>query len=174
VLNQARAKRVCMTLGTLVIGLGVAGCGSSGTSSTSSGSSTGSPGGASPSGTATSANISCSLAPASEVSSSLGVNVTFLTTTNNSPVTLCSYSGGALVRFQTGENASGFALGKSGFGQHGETVADVSGLGDAAYSSSIGGVNTLVALKGSVEILITSSASLSNEQVLMRGLLAKV
>jgi hypothetical protein len=141
---------------------------------THSGSSSSSGNSSSSSTSKSSASVNCSLAPASEVSSSLGINVTFLTSTDNSPVTLCSYSGGTLVRFQTEENAAGFATGKAGFGQHGELVADVSGLGDAAYSSSIGGINTLVALKGSVEILITSSAGLSNEQVLMRDLLAKV
>jgi hypothetical protein len=167
-------KRILWAATVAASSLVIVGCGvGSPTGSPSGGPTSGQPS-LSPTPTPAGVSIGCALAPASEVSAALGISASNPSTTNNSPVTICTYPGGALVRFQTGEDAASFAVGEAGFGQHGESVSDVSGLGDAAYSSSIAGSNTLVTLKGSLEILITSSASLANERVLMQELLARV
>jgi hypothetical protein len=167
-------KRILWAATVAASSLLIAGCGGgSPTGSPSGGPTSGQPS-LSPTPTPAGVSVGCALAPASEVSAALGISASNPITTTNSTVTICTYPGGALIRFQTGETAANFAVGKAGFGQHGESVSDVSGLGDAAYSSSLASTNTLVALKGSIEILISSSASLAKERVLMQELLAKV
>lgn len=158
--------------------------------STSSGSSTTAPRPSSTSaagqGTSTStaasgAAPSCSTVPASEVNSALGVNVGDPTSAVNGSVTTCTYNGTpgqVIVRFQTGENASTFAAGKAAFAKNGETTTDVSGVGDAAYSSSVGAgqfqTNTIVVLEGSLELLVTAPVTQEDVNALARQILLSV
>lgn len=83
-----------------------------------------------------------------------------------------------IIRFQTGENASSFAARKQGFNQSGEPTTDVSGLGDAAYSSTQGSgqtqTNTIVVLKGSVELLVTAPVILDDVSALARQILPSI
>lgn len=124
---------------------------------------------------------SCSSVPASEVNSALGVNVGSPTSVVNGPVTTCTYNGTpgqVIIRFQTGENASTFAAGKAGFAKNGETTTDVSGLGDAAYSSSVGSgqfqTNTIVVLEGSIELLVTAPVTQEDVNALARQILLSI
>jgi hypothetical protein len=122
---------------------------------------------------------SCALAPASLVNATLGVSMNNPTETVNSVVTVCNYapgsgSGGVTVRFQTNEDAAGFEVGKSGFTDSDQPVTDIPGFFDQAFSSTLGRgeivVNTVVARQGSVEILVTSHATIDKEKELVTKL----
>jgi hypothetical protein len=103
--------------------------------------------------------------------------------TSQPPVLLCTYSDGTnpdsvLIRYQTGVSMADFNTAKQGFNDHGEPTTDISGLGDAAYSSTVPGTtppaNTVVVLSGSVEVLITSSATATQMEALAREILPKL
>lgn len=106
---------------------------------------------------------SCNLASAKRVKSALGITVASPSATKNRTVTVCQFrsKSGLLVRFQTNESASLFAVGRKSFEKHGEPTKTVNGLGAKAYSSSAGGFTTIVVLKNSTELLITANVSLA-------------
>jgi len=115
---------------------------------------------------------SCSLASAKRVKSALGLTVGSPSVTKNGPVTVCEFASTSplLVRFETNESASMFAAGRKGFTQHGEPTKTVSGLGTAAYSSSLAGgkSNTIVVLKDTTELLITGAEPLAKLEALAK------
>ena len=107
---------------------------------------------------------SCNLASAKRVKSALGITVASPSATKNGPVTVCLFASTPelLVRFETNETASLFAVGRKSFGQHGEPTKTVNGLGTEAYSSSTGSTsNTIVVLKNKTELLITANEPLA-------------
>lgn len=123
---------------------------------------------------------SCGVAPASLVSSTLGVTVGEPQETDNGRVVTCLYAPGAdssavTVRFQTGTGAAEFTAGRQGFASTNQPTTDVPGFADEAYSSTLGSgamaVNTLVARRGELEILVSSSASIDAEKALIQRLL---
>jgi hypothetical protein len=120
-----------------------------------------------------SAGPSCNLASPSKVKSALGVAVSSPSATNNATITVCQFTTdpGLLVRFETKESASLFALGRKGFQTHGEPTKTVAGLGTEAYSSSIGGTNTIVVLKNTTELLVTASVPLAKVVALAKLIL---
>lgn len=116
---------------------------------------------------------SCNLASARRIKAALGVTVTAPSVTKNGPVTVCQFmtTSGLLVRFETNETAALFAAGRKSFAQHGEPTKTVPGIGTKAYSSSFGSSNTIVVLKGKIELLITSSVSLAKVVALAKLIL---
>jgi hypothetical protein len=160
--------------------LGSAGCGSAGSGATAaaapSSATSSAPRTAAPAG---GGKPDCSLAPASMVGAALGVDIKDgPTAMSNTLVTECSYTTPAFddvtIRFETQENAQGFALGKQGFGA--AKVTDVAGFQDEAYYNAIGigvgTITTLVARKGAVEIEVSSKAPLDREKALETQLFA--
>jgi hypothetical protein len=77
---------------------------------------------------------------------------------------------GVIIRFQIHEDHAGYMRGRAGF----SSTSDVSGVGDEAYSAVIASYTTLVARKGTVEILLTAKAALASEKSLMLILLSAV
>jgi hypothetical protein len=122
--------------------------------------------------TATASGPSCRLASAKRVKAALGITVSAPTVTRNGPVTVCEFAAPAplLVRFETHESTALFAAGRKGFTKHGEPTKTVSGLGSAAYSSSLDGgkSNTIVVLKDATELLITGARPLAKLEALAR------
>jgi hypothetical protein len=124
----------------------------------------------------------CAVAPAAVVNAALGTDLGDPDETDNGIVTVCAYQGASAghvtVRFQTQEDAGAFAQGRAGFDSNGEPTKDFPGLGDQAYSSSLGAgssaIKTLVARKGAVEILVSSKASVDAEKTLVQQLFAKL
>lgn len=112
-----------------------------------------------------------------------GLGITFSEPTvagNGTKQRNCGYastdgSGIASVQFQIITNAADFAATKAGFNVGGRTTADVSGLGDQAFSSVLaaGGIdtNTTAAIKGSLQVFVTSRASLDQEKAFVATLL---
>jgi hypothetical protein len=117
---------------------------------------------------------------AAKINAALGLGVNEPTVNGTGAVRVCMYtpapgkSGNAIVRFQGKNDAAQFAAAKAIFKNSGQPMADMSGVGDEAYSSTLsaGNVvnNTIVARKGSLEILVTSHASLDQEKVFINGL----
>jgi len=86
----------------------------------------------------------------------------------NGPVTICLYSDAAgsspLVRFQTGQSAAAYTSARARFDANGRPTTDLPGLGDAAYTSAGNAVAapSVVVLKGTTELLVTSAGSLAD------------
>ena len=82
------------------------------------------------------------------------------------------------IRFQTGEDASIFAAGRSTVEQAGETTTDVPDLGDAAYSYTQGSgeneENSTAVLTGSIEMLVTAPVPLDDINALTRQVLTSI
>jgi hypothetical protein len=121
--------------------------------------------------------LSCALAPAAVVKSTLSIDVSPPAQVANGAATECTYLSGVggstvTVRMQTGDGAEAFAIGRRGFDEGGQPTSDVSGLGDEAYMSSteFGDVvtNTLVARKGAVEVLVAAAAPVAAEKALIQ------
>jgi hypothetical protein len=112
---------------------------------------------------------------AAKVNAALGTTLTTPKSKVNGSVTVCTYSSSsnpqsALIRNQTGMTAALRSASRAGFDQHGEPTVTVSGLGDSAFSSTIGSAsfteNTVVVEKGTRELLVTANAPLSQVQAL--------
>jgi hypothetical protein len=126
---------------------------------------------------------SCDLAPASLVNATLGTHVGEAEVQNLSTVVVCRYrpatgSGSVVVRMQTGMSAATFATSRGISDSNGLTTADLPGFQDNAYTSVLkaGSIvtNTIVAIKGTTEILVSSPASFDAEKDLETQLFAKL
>ncbi len=179
-----RAVRLLILLATAAVTLGLlAGCGGSSSGGTTPGTATGSASG-SDSATAAGAGsgtASCSVAPASLVGSALGTSLTGpAETRNGDTVVVCDYQGTKAglvkVRIQTDSDAASFAAEKGQFPAQKMKTTDET-LGDEAFSNVLGGaypVTTVVARKGSVEILVTGKATVAQEKALITQLFDRV
>jgi hypothetical protein len=171
-------KHALLASGAIVTLL-LSACGSSSTASGASATS----GGSTPTGAATGGGgaaggkKTCAVAPASLIYSTLGRTVGDPQEQDNGTVTVCTYTGGGttIVRFDTATDPGSFATEKQGFAPQGMQTVDIAGFGDEAYSAvlSAAGIttNTVVVRKGSVEVLVTSSASIDQEKALAQKLL---
>ena len=130
------------------------------------------------------AGPACTVATAALVGAKLGFGLTGPNVDRGPAATICTYDNpanraqSATVQITTGATAAGFAQTRGGFATHGETVSDVAGLGDEAYSATLSVANvtntTLVARKGSTEVLITTTAPADRVPSLMMAVLALV
>jgi hypothetical protein len=173
----------------------VAACGSGNTSSPAFSPEAVHPPGASSSagGTTSSTALSCSLVPASAVQAVLGLTVNDPTSRVHQPVIDCNYPDAlsptrVMVRIETGVDTGAFAGHKAAYAAQGNTVIDVSGLGDAAFSSSHGQLHpsgtlsatnpgvyaTVSVLQGGVELTITSPSPVDRLEALARQVLGSL
>lgn len=154
--------------------IAVAGCGPDSSNSANS-----NPGGGGGGGKA----ASCDLAPSSLIKSQLGLDVgTPSKTDNGGSVVVCTYppapgaSKTVIVRFDTDSSAAQFKTTRDGYAPQNMQTTDFPGFGDEAYTNTISvsnlGIttNTLVARKGKVELLVSSSASFEQEKSLEQKL----
>jgi hypothetical protein len=126
----------------------------------------------------------CTIATAALVSGKLGYTLTGPNVDRGPAATICTYDNpsstaqSATVQITAGATPASFAAGRTGFSGHGEVVSDVSGLGDQAYSASLSVANitntTLVARKGSNEVLINTTAPAAAVPGLMAAILALI
>jgi len=146
----------------------VAGCGPDSSNPTSSGAGNSGGGGG--------RSASCDLAPPSVVKPLLGLDVGAPSATDNGSVLVCTYppapgaSKTVIVRFDTDSSAAQFKTTRDGYAPQNVQTTDFPGFGDEAYTNTISvsnlGIttNTLVARKGKVELLVSSSASFDQEK----------
>lgn len=179
----------------LIAGLLLVGCDSGGdgksessgaaeTASPSSSSSS-SPAGAGPAAPeGAPAGPACTVATAALVGGKLGFTLAAPNVDRGPTATVCTFdspsdrSQSATIQVQTRATAESFAKGREGFATHGEPVAAVAGLGDEAYTATLTVAKstntTLVARKGTIEVLITTTAPADRLRSLMTALLPLV
>jgi hypothetical protein len=112
----------------------------------------------------------CKLVAPSVVATALSASMTFPETLNHHSTTECVYrskqgTGAAvLIRYDTSSSNSTFVKSKVAFARHGQRLGPITGLGDQAYyfTEQVGqvGITTVILLKGSLQLLITGSATL--------------
>ena len=133
-----------------------------------------------------SAAESCAKYPAAMVGGALGMKLAAPEETVNSSIVLCRYkpaSGvkNALIRFSTQSDAATFAAGKKGFttGMGASMklkISNVPGFVDEAYTNTLTAgmgikTTTLVARSGSLEVLVSADATLTQEKTLLTEIL---
>lgn len=142
---------------------------------TAGGSASSTPGGGGP-------PVRCATAPASLVSSTMGGTFGTPTESVSGSATTCTYTSAdrrlVVVRFTTGRDAAAFAREKAGYNSRHEPTVDVAGLGDEAFSVTLGAGSvhsyTLVARQGTLEIRITANTgSVATEKALATHLLGR-
>jgi hypothetical protein len=98
-------------------------------------------------------------------------------------VVVCTYSptsgiGTVILRIQTDRAPADFTTARGQSDAAGIKTTDLAGFEDKAYTSTISAAgittNTVVALKGTVEILVSSSASFDQEKALETQLFSKL
>ncbi|MFG2040438.1 hypothetical protein [Dactylosporangium sp. NPDC048998] len=118
----------------------------------------------------------CAIAPASLINSTLGITAGDPEEQDNGSVTVCTYSGTTIVRFDTATDAAAFATEKQTYAPHGMKTTDIPGFADEAYYATLSAVgittNTVVARKGSIEVQISSKATVDQEKALAEKLFA--
>jgi hypothetical protein len=166
----------------------LAGCGSSGPSTTSqsaaSSAGTSSTAAGSPAAAPAQSQVSCDLVPAALVNATLGTDLGAPSEETGPSAVACQYKGAKAdaveIRIATGETASAFQTERKTFDSSGQPTTTYTSFGDQAYTSTqkmplgMPNVNTLVVLKGSVEILVSSNASFTSEQSLEQQVFAKI
>jgi hypothetical protein len=181
-------RPIILTL-TLAAPFLVAGCSGSGSpSTTQAATSPASPAAASAAGTSPAAaaqsQVSCGLVPAALVNAALGTDLGAPSQSTAPSAVACQFKGAKAgtveIRIATGETSAAFAAERQTFDSSGQPTKAYAGFGDQAYTSTqkmplgMPDVNTLVALQGSVELLVSSNASITAEQALEQQLFAKV
>lgn len=125
----------------------------------------------------------CDLAPAALVNSTLGTNVAAPQAQNLDRVVVCRYSpasgsGSVVVRIQTDMSQATFTASRKISDNTGMPTTDLPGFADLAYTSTLKAgshtTNTVVALKGTVELIVASPASFTAEQSLETQLFDKL
>ncbi|MES1249005.1 MAG: hypothetical protein ABUS54_15170 [Actinomycetota bacterium] len=116
----------------------------------------------------------CATVPPALIKSTLGLSVPKPKATQGAAL-VCTY-GTVIVRFQTGESKAAFTAARKQFDAHGEPTKTYGGLGVQAYSSVIGSGtyanSTVVALKGSTEVLVTAQTTVAKVAALVKKVLA--
>ncbi|HEV7535219.1 MAG TPA: hypothetical protein VGP90_06265 [Acidimicrobiia bacterium] len=126
----------------------------------------------------------CTVATAALVGGKLGFPLAGPNVDRGPSATICTYDNpsnqaqSATVQLTSGATPDSFARSRTGFAGHGEVVTDVAGLGDQAFSATLAVANvtntTLVARKGSTEVLITTTAPAGAVPGLMTAILALI
>jgi len=117
------------------------------------------------------------------VNAALGTDLGSPQQTLNNDQTVCRFqgpqAGEVIVQFQIGEDTNTFAAGRMQFDNNnlGDPTSNYPHFADEAYYETLGigalATNTLVARRGSIEILVSSQASLRAEQKLEQQLFTK-
>jgi hypothetical protein len=163
----------------------LAGCGSSGSSSApQAASTTTSTASAAAPAAAGASQVSCGLVPATLVNSVLGTDLGAPSQSTGGNGVACQFkgtkAGAAEIRIATGDTATAFTAERKSFDSSGQATKTYSGFGDQAFTSTqamplgLPSVNTLVTLEGSVELLVSSTASIGAEKTLEQQLFAKI
>jgi hypothetical protein len=169
---------------TLASAFLLAGCGSSGSSSTSQPATAPASMAAGTAAAAGQSQLSCDLVPATFVNAALGTDLGAPSQSTGGNAIACQFKGtkadAVEIRIATGETAVAFAAERKTFNSSGQATKTYAGFVDQAYTSTqsmplgMPSVNTLVSLKGSAEILVSSTASIASEKALEQQIFAKL
>ena len=159
----------------------LAGCGSKGTPAAGGTASTAVVAGQATTAATTKAKPTCDMAPASLVNSVLGTNVAAAAAQNLGAVVVCRYSpasgsGSVVVRVQTDMSATAFKEGRAISDANGMPTTDLPGFADQAYTNVLKAgthvTNTVIALKGTTQLIVASPATFAAEMSLEDKLFA--
>jgi hypothetical protein len=124
----------------------------------------------------------CTYVPPSVVATALEESMNYPKTLTHGATTECAYSGvrandaAVIIRYDTGINASSFVKYRTLFERRGQKLGPITGLGDQAYyfSDDTGRatITTVVLLNGSLQILVTGTATLDQIGSIARFTLA--
>lgn len=170
-----------MVCAAAVVGA-LAGCG--GGSPSSSGNASGNTSGNGSGNGGSTTALSCAAVPASMVNAALGTHVGDPSSQSlESTIVVCTYSptsgiGTVIIRIQTDRADADFDTARAQSDAQGIKTSDLPGFEDKAYTSVLKAAsivtNTVVALKGTVEILVSSGASFDQEKALEQQIFAKL
>jgi len=142
-------------------------------------------GGSAPATTSTTVSVSstrCRLVSPAEIQAEVGVTVAIPGTSVHGKSTLCTYKAANLgqsivIGYNSGATATSFAQNRTALRSRGDQLGKILGLGDEAYYAvaHTGGttVTTVVARKGSEQVLVTGTATLTELETLAEQALAK-
>ena len=178
-------QMTCPIVFTLASAFLLAGCGSSGSTGTSqSAASAAAPAASSPAAAAGPSQVSCAMVPAALVNAALGTDLGAPSQSAGANAIACQFKGAKAgtveIRIATGDTAAAFAAERKTFDSSGQPTRTYAGFGDQAYISTqhmplgLPSVNTLVAREGPVELLVSSTASITAEKALEQQLFAKI
>jgi hypothetical protein len=181
--SAAHLRKHGRTLSVLAViallALVVAGCSSSGSSSKSSGTSNSTTSDSTASG---GSNTTLPTCPSEkEVDAVLKAGLSDPTSVVNGSIRTCTYKGppggdDVVITYETGVSATTFQAAQESPGPNGETATAVTGIGDAAYSTTSGAPgnedHTLAVLQGTTAISIRAPVEVSQIEDLARKLLA--
>jgi hypothetical protein len=129
-------------------------------------------------------DLSCDAVPASMVNAALGTHVGDPSSQSvESTIVACTYTptsgiGTVIIRIQTDRADADFASARAQSDAQGIKTTDLPGFEDKAYTSVLKAAsivtNTVVALKGTVEILVSSGASFDQEKALEQQIFAEL
>jgi len=177
ILRLVRLQTLPLAVATAAVFL-LAGCGPDGSPTTNppAGGNTGA-------GPGNAVTPSCDWAPASLINSTLGTHVGEAQAQNLNKVVVCRYTptagstGSVVLRIQTDMSAADFTAARANSDANNIPTANFPGFVDDAYTSTLkaGSIvtNTVVARKGTVEILVSSPASFEQEKNLESQIFAK-
>lgn len=125
---------------------------------------------------------SCDVVPPAVVRSALGTDVGPATRSGADSTAVCTFTTVAtpartiIVRMQRGIDAAAFARTREGFTATGQPAQDLTGFFDAAFVSVLEAqpltTTTLVARRGSDEVLVTSPGTVEQERALVTAVFA--
>jgi hypothetical protein len=126
--------------------------------------------------------VNCALVPASMVNAALGTNVGEAQEQLVGHGAACRYApvgggrGNVVVRIQADTTRALFDQGRAASDHNGIPTVDLPGFEDAAYTSTISAAsvttNTVVALRGRVQVLVSSGATFDMEKSLEQQIFA--
>jgi hypothetical protein len=174
-------RPIILTLASVFL---LAGCGNSGSSGVSQSTTSPASSAAGSPAAAGQSQVSCDLVPATLVNTALGTDLGPPSQTTGGNAIACQFKGAKAgtveIRIATGETAAAFTAERKTFDSSGQSTKTYVDFGNQAYTSTqkmplgMPSVNTLVTLKGSVELLVSSTASITSEDALEQKLFAKI
>jgi hypothetical protein len=120
---------------------------------------------------------SCTTVTPAKIKTALGIVVKSPSVTKGGTGTTCMYAPNSMiVQLGGGFSKASLKTVKASFNQHSEPTTTVTGIGDAAFTSTLGSgkyaTNTIVVDKGSTELLITvPMVSLTKVEALAKAIL---
>ncbi|HEY7222742.1 MAG TPA: hypothetical protein VH561_03890 [Micromonosporaceae bacterium] len=178
-----------MTVVSVMVMVGaLAGCGAGGSNPSGGNPGSGNPGSGNPSGSnspgSTAAQASCAAANAAMINAALGTQVGDPKEQKVGHGVMCQYApvgggpGNVVLRIQTDVTRAAFDQARATSDNSGLPTTDLPGFEDAAYTSTISALsvttNTVVALHGTIEILVSAQASFDAEKALEQQIFAEL
>ena len=124
-------------------------------------------------------NALCSMVPPAEVAATMGIpNLKPTDAKTSGNITLCTFGEGEspsllVIRFESGRHPGDMAQFRAGHQGMGQQAADLPGIGEAAFTFSVGEHRNVSALYRGLLISLTATGSSETLEALARKIIAK-